>query len=89
ESYKAVYNWQFVHCLDFWTNVLAVYCDPSHNLGAGESPMQPLVYPLVQVALGVVRTVLPASLCRRPVANSARPAHRCLYPARAVSVRGA
>ncbi|RUP44648.1 Noc2p family-domain-containing protein [Jimgerdemannia flammicorona] len=57
ESYKAVYNWQFVHCLDFWTNVLAVYCDPSHNLGAGESPMQPLVYPLVQVALGVVRLI--------------------------------
>lgn len=59
ESFQHVYNWQFLHCLDFWALVLGQTCaverdDPS------PSPMQPLLYPLVQVATGALR-LLPTS----------------------------
>ncbi|ELU38570.1 noc2p [Rhizoctonia solani AG-1 IA] len=47
EAYKQVYNWQFVHCIDFWSLVLA----------RGEEELQPLVYPLVQVGLGAVSLI--------------------------------
>ncbi|CAE6451788.1 unnamed protein product [Rhizoctonia solani] len=47
EAYKQVYNWQFVHCVDFWSLVLA----------RGEEDLQPLVYPLVQVGLGAVSLI--------------------------------
>ncbi|KEP52849.1 Noc2p [Rhizoctonia solani 123E] len=47
EAYKQVYNWQFVHCVDFWSLVLA----------RGEEELQPLVYPLVQVGLGAVSLI--------------------------------
>lgn len=51
ESYQTIYNWQFVHCIDFWSNVLAANCaDPN-------SPLHPLVYPLTQVALGAIQLV--------------------------------
>jgi nucleolar complex protein 2 len=26
DSYKSIYNWQFVHSLDFWSRVLATHC---------------------------------------------------------------
>lgn len=51
--FKAVYNWQFVHCIDFWSRVLAGACDVSRE--GEESPLQALIYPLVQIALGVIR----------------------------------
>ncbi|KAI7880107.1 Noc2-domain-containing protein [Lichtheimia hyalospora FSU 10163] len=51
ESYQSVYNWQFVHCIDFWSNVLAANCADSN------SPLYPLVYPLTQVALGAIQLV--------------------------------
>ncbi|CAE6453743.1 unnamed protein product [Rhizoctonia solani] len=47
EAYKQVYNWQFIHCVDFWSLVLA----------RGEEELQPLVYPLVQVGLGAVSLI--------------------------------
>ncbi|CAE6416466.1 Nucleolar complex protein 2 [Rhizoctonia solani AG-1 IB] len=47
EAYKQVYNWQFVHCVDFWSLVLA----------RGDEELQPLVYPLVQVGLGAVSLI--------------------------------
>ncbi|CAE7228516.1 unnamed protein product [Rhizoctonia solani] len=47
EAHKQVYNWQFVHCVDFWSLVLA----------RGEEDLQPLVYPLVQVGLGAVSLI--------------------------------
>ncbi|RUS14867.1 nucleolar complex protein 2, partial [Endogone sp. FLAS-F59071] len=56
ESYKAVYNWQFIHCLDFWSTVLAVHCDAS-RYALGDSPLHPSIYRLVQVALGVIRLI--------------------------------
>jgi hypothetical protein len=57
DSYKAVYNWQFVHCIDFWSLVLSTACSRETQLSRGgvESELQPLIYPLVQVTLGVIR----------------------------------
>ncbi|KAK9710056.1 Nucleolar Complex 2 protein, partial [Basidiobolus ranarum] len=57
ESYKAVYNWQFVHCLAFWADVLGTYCDLDRQAEFGECPLQPLIYPLVQVAIGTIRLI--------------------------------
>ncbi|KAF2163763.1 hypothetical protein M409DRAFT_25947 [Zasmidium cellare ATCC 36951] len=51
ESYKAVYNWQYVHSLDFWSRVLAAHCTES------TSPLRPLIYPLTQVTLGALRLI--------------------------------
>jgi nucleolar complex protein 2 len=51
ESYKTIYNWQYVHSLDFWSRVLAAHCtEPT-------SPLRPLIYPLVQVTLGALRLI--------------------------------
>ena len=57
EAYKNVYNWQFVHAIDFWSIVLATAGDKQRVAEQGESPLQHLVYPLVQVALGATRYV--------------------------------
>jgi nucleolar complex protein 2 len=56
EAYQQVYNWQYVHCVDFWAIVLS----RSSNTQA-DSELQALVYPLVQVSLGAIKYV-PASL---------------------------
>ncbi|KAF2719836.1 Noc2-domain-containing protein [Polychaeton citri CBS 116435] len=51
EGYKAVYNWQYVHSLDFWSRVLSAHAiEPT-------SPLRPLLYPLVQVTLGALRLI--------------------------------
>ncbi|KAK4684424.1 nucleolar complex protein 2, partial [Tremellales sp. Uapishka_1] len=62
EAFKAVYNWQFVHCIDFWSMVLsgAAAKDIEIDNNGLESPLKPLIYPLVQISLGVVR-LLPSS----------------------------
>ncbi|PVF96820.1 Noc2-domain-containing protein [Serendipita vermifera] len=52
EPYKQVYNWQFVHCVDFWSLLLSRACE-----GGQEDELQPLIYPLVQVTLGAVKLV--------------------------------
>ncbi|KAF8536215.1 Noc2p family-domain-containing protein [Trichophaea hybrida] len=58
ESYKTVYNWQYVHSLDFWSRVLAMHCDGLKEAQEGkESPLRPLIYPLVQVTLGAIRLI--------------------------------
>ncbi|KAJ9096602.1 hypothetical protein QFC19_007135 [Naganishia cerealis] len=59
EAFRAVYNWQFVHCLDFWSLVLAGSCDREKIIAGGgqASALEPLIYPLVQIAIGVVRLV--------------------------------
>ncbi|KAI9261426.1 Noc2p family-domain-containing protein [Phascolomyces articulosus] len=51
ESYTTVYNWQFIHCIDFWANVLATNCQDE------SSELRPLIYPLAQVALGTIKLV--------------------------------
>ncbi|KAG8802907.1 Nucleolar Complex 2 protein [Serendipita sp. 398] len=52
EPYKQVYNWQFVHAVDFWSQLLSRNCESD-----SESELRPLIYPLVQVTLGVVKLV--------------------------------
>lgn len=48
DSYKNVYNWQYVHSLDFWSRVLS---------SSIQSPLQPLIYPVVQITLGALRLI--------------------------------
>jgi nucleolar complex protein 2 len=58
ESYKTVYNWQYVHSLDFWSCVLSEHCNPETEAEAGkESQLRPLIYPTVQVTLGAMRLI--------------------------------
>ena len=50
EAYRGVYNWQFLNCLRFWSNLLATsYAKKPDN------PLRPLIYPLVQIGLGAAR----------------------------------
>ncbi|KAG6891449.1 hypothetical protein C0992_006708 [Termitomyces sp. T32_za158] len=58
EAYKQVYNWQYVHCIDFWSIVLARACDSRKRAENGkESDLKPLIYPLVQVCLGAIKLI--------------------------------
>jgi nucleolar complex protein 2 len=59
ESYKLVYNWQYVHSVDFWCLVLARACDrqAADERGGEESDLQALIYPLVQVTVGAIKFV--------------------------------
>ncbi|PVH94745.1 ribosome assembly protein-like protein Noc2 [Periconia macrospinosa] len=58
DSYKTVYNWQYIHSLDFWSRVVAVHCESLREAEAGkESPLRPLIYPVVQVTLGAMRLI--------------------------------
>jgi nucleolar complex protein 2 len=58
ESYKTVYNWQYVHSLDFWSGVLSEHCSPVKEAESGkESQLRPLIYPTVQVTLGAMRLI--------------------------------
>lgn len=47
DSFQSVYNWQFIHCLRLWSRVLSEV--PSNDT------LEPLIYPLVQVTVGVIR----------------------------------
>jgi nucleolar complex protein 2 len=58
DSYKAIYNWQYTHSLDFWSRVLSTHCmttTPSANRGT--NPLHPLIYPTVQLTLGALRLI--------------------------------
>ncbi|PPQ68981.1 hypothetical protein CVT25_009166 [Psilocybe cyanescens] len=58
EAFKQVYNWQFAHCVDFWSIVLARACDVESEVANGkQSELRPLIYPLVQVCLGAIKLV--------------------------------
>lgn len=58
DSFRKVYNWQYVHSLDFWSYVLAEHCNPLKEAESGkESQLKLLVYPLVQVTLGAMRLI--------------------------------
>ena len=60
ESYKAIYNWQYIHSLDFWARVLSMHCSPASSTHLGkpeDSPLHPLIYPLVQISLGALRLI--------------------------------
>ncbi|KAJ1794121.1 Nucleolar Complex 2 protein, partial [Coemansia sp. RSA 2399] len=58
ESFRAIYNWQFINSLNFWTEVLATYCgDRAEEQPGLCATLESLVYPLTQIILGVVRLV--------------------------------
>ncbi|KAF3032471.1 Nucleolar Complex 2 protein [Didymella keratinophila] len=58
DSYKTVYNWQYVHSLDFWSRVIAADCESLKEAESGKpSPLRPLIYPVVQVTLGALRLI--------------------------------
>jgi len=58
DSFKTVYNWQYVHSLDFWSCVLAEHCSGLKEAELGkESQLRLLIYPLVQVTLGAMRLI--------------------------------
>ncbi|KAE8355360.1 Noc2p family-domain-containing protein [Aspergillus coremiiformis] len=58
ESYKTIYNWQYVHSLDFWSRVLSQHCDGLAEAKAGkQSAMRPLIYPVVQITVGAMRLI--------------------------------
>ena len=58
DSYKQIYNWQFVHSLDFWSRVLSSHCNSLLEAQLGkESQLRPLIYPVVQITLGVMRLI--------------------------------
>jgi nucleolar complex protein 2 len=58
DSYKTVYNWQYIHSLDFWSRVVAGHCESLREAEAGKpSPLRPLIYPVVQLTLGALRLI--------------------------------
>lgn len=58
ESYKTLYNWQFIHSLDFWSRVLSMHCNSLLEAQNGKpSELRPLIYPVVQISLGVMRLI--------------------------------
>jgi nucleolar complex protein 2 len=53
-----VYNWQFVHSVDFWCIILSKACNKEAEEESGkESEMKSLIYPLIQVAFGAIKSV--------------------------------
>ncbi|CAO3583304.1 unnamed protein product [Absidia cylindrospora] len=52
ESFKSIYTWQYISCLDFWSNVIAVTCNP--ELGT-TSPMLALLQPIVDLSLHTIK----------------------------------
>ena len=60
DSYKTIYNWQYTHSVDFWSRVLSAHCSPTANpclKSAKDSPLHPLIYPLVQITMGALRLI--------------------------------
>lgn len=49
ENIQAVYNWQFVNSLHLWAAMLSATCN--------KAQLQPLIYPLIQVAIGTIKLV--------------------------------
>ncbi|KAI8982076.1 Noc2p family-domain-containing protein [Mycotypha africana] len=62
KNHNMVYNWQYIHCIDFWVDVLNAYAtarmvDAATGEPVGDSPLKPLIYPLCQVAVGVMQLI--------------------------------
>eukprot|EP00794_Sanderia_malayensis_P009866 gene9866-10876_t len=48
DSHQSIYNWQYICCIQLWSRILS---EQNNDL------LSPLIYPLVQVTLGVIRLV--------------------------------
>jgi len=59
EGFQAVYNWQYIHSLDFWSLVLSSACEKNDDNGSKSEPsaLQPLIYPLVQITIGAIKLI--------------------------------
>ena len=51
ETVQTVYSWQFLNCADVWIRVLSAHAAEE------DAPLRPLVYPLVQILVGVIKLV--------------------------------
>ncbi|KAH8410341.1 hypothetical protein KR009_012351 [Drosophila setifemur] len=49
DSFQAVYNWQFINSMRLWADLLGA--------STNKPQLQPLVYPLVTIASGVIRLI--------------------------------
>lgn len=49
DSFQAVYNWQFINSLRLWADLLGA--------SANKPQLEPLIYPLVTIATGVIRLI--------------------------------
>lgn len=49
ESFQAVYNWQYINALRLWVDVLSIT--------ANKPQLQPLIYPLVSIVIGVIKLI--------------------------------
>ena len=59
KNHNMVYNWQYIHCIDFWSDVLNAYAVPmvDEEGDVVESPLKALIYPLTQVAVGTIQLI--------------------------------
>ncbi|KAL0371175.1 UNVERIFIED_CONTAM: Nucleolar complex protein 2 [Sesamum angustifolium] len=57
ETFRKVYQWKYVNCLELWTGVISAY--------SSEAELAPLAYPLTQIITGVARLV--PSACYFPL----------------------
>ncbi|KAL7151767.1 hypothetical protein ABFS83_04G053100 [Erythranthe nasuta] len=57
ETFRKVYQWKFINCLELWTRVVCAY--------SSEADLRPLAYPLTQIITGVARLV--PSACHFPL----------------------
>lgn len=59
KNHNMVYNWQYIHCIDFWSDVLNAYAVPmvDEDGDVVESPLKALIYPLSQVAVGTIQLI--------------------------------
>jgi len=54
ESFKIVYNWQYVHCLRLWCRLVSTYCDYTTGTDESENILFSLIYPITQIAIGTI-----------------------------------
>ena len=58
DGHKKIYNWQFLHSLDFWSRVVSTHCSSLGEAESGQqSPLRPLIYPVVQITIGAMRLI--------------------------------
>ncbi|KAG4099925.1 Noc2-domain-containing protein [Neocallimastix lanati (nom. inval.)] len=54
ESFRIVYNWQYVHCLRLWSRLVTTYCDYTTGTDETENLLFSLIYPITQITIGTI-----------------------------------